>query len=295
MDKITPHLWFNREAIEAAEFYAETFPDSKVVDVTTISGTPGGDTDIVTFQLWGQSFQAINAGPLFTFNPSISFAVTCDTVEDVDRIWARLADGGTPLMPLDTYPFSERYGWTQDRYGLSWQVSYAGDQPIPQRITPTLMFVGDVCGKAEEAMAFYASVLPDSSVDFVQPYGPGQEPDAEGTVQYGAFRLAGQGFAAMDSAREHDFTFNEAISLLVACDTQEEIDRYWDALSAVPEAEQCGWLKDRYGLSWQIAPSDMDQKIRQGSEEQVARVVEAFLGMKKFDLAELNRAYEGTS
>ena len=293
MDKITPHLWFDRDAIDAAEYYAATFPDSKVVDVTTIPDTPGGDTDVVTFELWGQSFQAINAGPLFSFNPSVSFAVACDTVEDVDRIWARLADGGTPLMPLDTYPFSERYGWIQDRYGLSWQVSYAGGRPVTQRITPTLTFVGDVCGKAEDAIAFYTSVLPDSSTLFTQHYGAGQEPDAEGTVQYAAFQLAGQVFAAMDSAQDHDFAFNEAISFLVYCDTQEEIDRYWDALSAVPEAEQCGWLKDRYGLSWQIVPSNMDEMLQTGSKEQVARVTKAFLQMKKFDLAELERAYAG--
>src|SRR5688572_9974449 len=107
VDKITPHLWFDREAVEAAEYYAATFPDSKVTDVTTIPDTPGGDTDVVTFQLWGQPFQAISAGPLFSFNPSISFSVACDTIEDVDRIYGKLAEGGTPLMPLDTYPFSE--------------------------------------------------------------------------------------------------------------------------------------------------------------------------------------------
>ena len=295
MDKITPHLWFDRDAIEATEYYAETFPDSKIIDVTTIPDTPGGDTDIVTFALWGQSFQAINGGPLFSFNPSVSFAVACDTVEDVDRIWARLADGGTPVMPIGTYPFSERYGWTQDRYGLSWQVSYAGGQPVTQRITPTLMFVGDVCGKTEEAIGFYTSVLPDSGIDFVQHYGAGQEPDAEGTVQYASFRLAGQAFAAMDSGREHEFGFNEAISLLVHCDDQDEIDRYWAALSAVPESEQCGWLKDRYGLSWQIVPSNLDQMLQDGSTEQVARVTKAFLAMKKFDVAELERAYTGTA
>lgn len=160
MDKITPHLWFDREAVEAAEFYTATFPDSKVIDVTTIPDTPSGDTDVVTFQLCGQTFQAISAGPLFSFNPSVSFAVSCDTVEEVDGLWTRLADGGTALMPLDTYPFSERYGWIQDRYGLSWQIAYAGDGEATQRITPTLMFVGQVCGKAEEAIALYTSVFP---------------------------------------------------------------------------------------------------------------------------------------
>ena len=293
MDTITPHFWFDKEAIEAAEYYAATFPDSKVIDVTTIPDTPGGDTDVVTFQLWGQSFQAISAGPLFSFNPSVSFAVSCDTVEEVDAIWARLSDGGSIMMPLDSYPFSERYGWTSDRYGLSWQVSYAGGGDVAQRITPTLMFVGDVCGKAEEALGFYTSIFPDAEIGFVQRYGAGAEPDTEGTVQYAAFQLAGQQFAAMDSAQNHEFTFNEAISFLVYCESQDEIDRYWNALSAVPEAEQCGWLKDRYGVSWQIVPANMDELLRTGTPEQVARVTKAFLAMKKFDLAELERAYAG--
>lgn len=294
MDRITPHLWFDGDAIEAAEFYTETFSDSKITDVTTIPDTPGGDTDVVTFQLCGQSFQAINAGPLFSFNPSVSFAVSCDTVGEVDRLWAKLADGGTTLMPLDAYPFSERFGWIQDRYGLSWQLAHAGGAGVRQRITPTLMFVGEVCGKAEEAITFYASAFPDSDVGDILRHGPGSEPDAEGTVQYAAFRLTGQEFAAMDSAHGHEFAFNEAISFLVRCDSQEEIDRYWEALSAAPEAEQCGWLKDRYGLSWQIVPAAMEQMLQQGTSQQVARVTTAFLAMKKLDLAELERAYAGT-
>jgi predicted 3-demethylubiquinone-9 3-methyltransferase (glyoxalase superfamily) len=291
MDRIAPHLWFDREAVEAAEFYAATFPDSRVIDVTTIPDTPGGDTDVVTLRVCGQWFQAINAGPLCSFNPSVSFAVSCETVEEVDRLWGKLADGGTVLMPLDAYPFSERYGWIQDRYGLSWQVAHAGGAEVTQRLTPTLLFVDDVCGKAEEAITFYASVFPDAGVGEVLRYGPGSEPDAAGTVQYAAFRLAGQEFAAMDSARGHEFAFNEAISFLVSCDSQDEIDRYWAALSAVPEAEQCGWLKDRYGLSWQIVPSRMDEMLRRGTPQQIARVTKAFLAMKKFDLAELERAY----
>ncbi|HVM21232.1 MAG TPA: VOC family protein [Egibacteraceae bacterium] len=295
MDKITPHLWFDREAVEAAELYVATFPDSKVVDVTTIPDTPGGDTDVVTFQLWGQSFQAISAGPLFSFNPSVSFAVACDTVEQVDRLWSTLAEGGSTLMPLDSYPWSERYGWLQDRYGVSWQISHGGGTEVAQRITPTLMFVGDVCGKTEEAIRHYASVFPDSEVGDIMRYDAGPGPDAEGTVQYAAFTLAGQQFAAMDSAEDHQFAFNEAISLLVSCDSQDEIDRYWDALSAVPEAEQCGWLKDRYGLSWQIVPAAMDEMLRTGTKEQIARVTAAFLDMKKFDIAALERAYAGSA
>lgn len=107
------------------------------------------------------------------------------------------------------------------------------------------------------------------------------------------FMLAGQWFTAMDSAYPHDFAFNEAISFLISCDDQQEIDYFWGKLSAVPEAEVCGWLKDRFGLSWQVSPAAMDEMMRDGSPEQIARVTQAFLQMKKFDLAELRKAYLG--
>jgi predicted 3-demethylubiquinone-9 3-methyltransferase (glyoxalase superfamily) len=291
--KITPHLWFDREAKEAAEFYASIFPNSSITNVTTLHDTPSGSVDTVSFELMGQPFMAISAGPLFKFNPSVSFLVACKTKEAVERIWQRLSEGGMPLMELGEYPFSEKYGWLQDRYGLSWQIMSMGGRDIEQPITPTLMFVGDVCGKAEEAINFYASVFRNAKVGDIVRYEKGEEPDQEGTVRHASFTLAGQEFAAMDSARGHDFSFNEAISLMVYCYSQEEIDYYWERLSAVPEAEQCGWLKDKYGLSWQVVPVALDEMMESGSEEQIARVTEAFLKMKKFDVAELKRAYEG--
>ena len=152
--KIVPHLWFDKEAKEAAELYAGVFPDSRVTNITTLHDTPSGDCDVVSFELSGQPFMAISAGPLFKFNESISF--------------------------------------------------------------------------------------------------------------------------------------------IVYCETQDEVDYYWEKLSAVPEAEQCGWLKDRYGLSWQIVPSRMDEMLASGTEEQIARVTQAFLPMKKLDLGELERAYAGS-
>ena len=293
MQRITPHLWFDKEAVEAAELYSATFPDSKVTDVSTIHDTPSGDCDIVSFELFGQPFMAISAGPVFRFTPAISFLVRCSTPDQVDDFWSKLSQGGSPLMPLDSYPFSDRYGWTTDRYGLSWQVMHDATGEIDQAIVPTLMFAGDVCGKAEEAVNHYASVFPKSKIDHVDRYGEGEEPDRPGTIRHIGFELDGQQFAAMDSARVDDVGFNEAISFMVGCDTQEEIDYYWDGLSAVPEAEQCGWLKDRFGVSWQVTATALGELMGRGTEEQIARVTQAFLKMKKFDLAELRRAYEG--
>ena len=300
MQKIVPHLWFDKEAKEAAEFYSSVFPDSKVTNITTIHNTPSGDCDIVSFELWGYSFMAISAGPLFKFNPSVSFMVNFDPSQDkdakarIDKVWAKLSAGGNVLMPLDKYPFSERYGWVQDKDGVSWQLILTnpeGEQrPV---IIPSLLFVENVYNKAEEASDFYLSVFPRSKRGALVRYGAGQAPDREGAVMFTDFMLEGQWFAAMDSAHEHNFKFNEAISLMVNCDSQEEIDRYWEKLSAVPQAEQCGWLKDKYGLSWQIVPTELDEMMRSGTPQQMASVTQAFLKMKKFNLAELRKAYAG--
>jgi predicted 3-demethylubiquinone-9 3-methyltransferase (glyoxalase superfamily) len=299
VQKIVPHFWFDKGAKEAAEFYCSVFPDSKVTSVTTLHDTPSGDVDTVSFELWGQKFMAIDAGPLFKFNPSISFFVNFDPLREenasqkLGAMWQKLSEGGKALMPLDKYPFSEKYGWVEDKYGLSWQLILTDPEGDPQPpIVPSLLFVNDVSGQAEEAMNFYLSVFKNAKQGLIARYPEGMEPDQEGTIMFADFMLENQWFAAMDSAQEHHFNFNEAISLMVYCDTQAEIDEYWEKLSAVPEAEQCGWLKDRYGVSWQIVPTAMDEMMSQGTPEQMRRVTEAFLAMKKFDIETLKRAYE---
>jgi predicted 3-demethylubiquinone-9 3-methyltransferase (glyoxalase superfamily) len=298
--KIVSHLWYDKEAKEAASLYCSVFPDSRIVNITTLHDTPSGDVDTVSFTLSGHFFMAVSAGPLFTFNPSVSFILNFDMSKDrqsremLDTIWNKLAQDGTVLMPLDKYPFSDRYGWIQDKYGLSWQLILS-DPAGEERpfITPSLLFAGEVCGKAEEAIDYYLSVFRNAKRGITARYPENMEPDKEGTIMFADFVLENQWFAAMDSAREHSFVFNEATSFMVYCDTQEEIDYYWEKLSDVPEAEQCGWLKDRYGLSWQIVPRVMDKMMQDADPARLARVTRAFLKMKKFDLAELQRAFDG--
>jgi len=295
MPQITTHLWFDKEATQAAEFYIGAFgKGSKVNHSTQLDNTPSGSVDIVTFELLGREFQAISAGPLFKFNPSVSFHVLCNSKEEVDAIWGKLSPGGTVLMELGAYPFSERYGWLQDQYGLSWQIFYSPGAESKPKITPVLMFVGSVCGQAEDAVNFWSSVFSEAKVATLVRFGKGEEPDQEGTLKYASFSLLGQEFGAMDSAHQHNFAFNEAISFIVPCKNQAEIDYYWEKLSAVPEAEQCGWLKDKFGFSWQIVPTAMDEMMSKGTHEQIARVTAAFLPMKKFDIASLERAYKGS-
>ncbi len=304
--KIVPHLWYDTEAREASEFYASLFPESRVTNVTVLHDTPSGNADIVSFELWRQKFMAMSGGPYFRLTPAVSFLVNFDPRQfgpapsnegearaRLEATWEKLTAGGTVLMPIGEYPFSKRYGWVQDRFGLSWQLMLTdpAGEPRPP-ILPFLLFVGGNCGRAEEAIEFYQSVFRNCRMGNLIRHGADESPDREGTVLFADFMLENVWFAAMDSAHEHGFAFNEALSFMITCETQEEIDYYWERLSAVPEAEQCGWLKDKFGVSWQVVPSDMDSMMRSGTAEQIARVTRAFLPMKKFDLAALRQAFD---
>ncbi len=278
--KITPNLWFDGNAKEAVDFYVSVFPDSKVVFTTHYPNSAeegladfqldlAGKELTVDFELGELRFTAINAGPEFTFNQSISFMVNFDPSSDeqarehIDELWGKLIDGGQALMPLDTYPFSKRYGWVKDRYGLTWQLILTNPAGEPRPfIVPSLMFGEANTNHAEEAMNFYISVFKDAKQGTLARYSEDTGPAKAGSLMFADFMLANQWFAAMDSGVEQDFTFNEAVSLSVTCKDQAEIDYFWEKLSSVPASEQCGWCKDKYGLSWQIVPENMGELMK---------------------------------
>ena len=298
MQKIIPHLWYDDKAEEAVNFYTSIFNNSKKGNVSRygeegakISGRPKGSVLTVAFDLEGQPFIALNGGPMFSFTPAVSFFVGCESPEEIDEKWRRLSEGGTVMMELDKYPFAEKYGWSQDKYGLSWQLILASR---PQKIMPCLMFVGERLGKAEEAMKRYMSIFPDSAVTMIARYVQGEQ-GVEGTIKHAEFTLNGQGFAAMDGALEHSFGFNEAISFLVYCRDQKEIDGLWRKLTEGGEEGPCGWLKDKYGLSWQVSASALVKMLEDPDPEKSERVMKVFLKMKKVDIQALQRAYEGRS
>lgn len=293
MEGIIPNLWYDKEAKEAVQFYVSVFDNAKILDVTVIEDTPSGDAEMLSFQLEGQAFSALSGGPFFKLNPSISLMVACSTAEEVNKKHAALSQGGTDLMPLGEYPFSKRYAWTQDRYGLSWQLILSDEENISQKITPSLLFSGGVCGKTEEALAYYTSVFKDASVNLISHYAQGEASLPEAKINYASFTLNGMNFSAMDNGYPSDFNFNEAFSLMVYCESQAEIDYYWNALSAVPEAEQCGWLKDKFGVSWQITPQILDDIMYHGTREESRRVTKAFLPMKKIDIKAIEEALRG--
>jgi predicted 3-demethylubiquinone-9 3-methyltransferase (glyoxalase superfamily) len=296
MQKIMPYLWFDDNAEEAADLYTSLFANSAVGQVTRYdettaraSGRPAGFVLTISFTLAGQEFGALNGGPVFKFTPAVSFFVNCDTSQEINALWERLSDGGEILMPLDKYPFSECFGWTNDRFGVSWQLNLAS--PAPVKITPYLMFVGDQSGRAEEAVNFYTSLFENSSIATINYFGPG-ETETEGTVSHARFFLDGQQFMAMDSRREHAFSFNEALSFMVNCDTQAEVDRLWDTFTGGGEEGQCGWLKDPFGVSWQIVPSALGDMLSDPDPDRSQRVAQAMLQMKKLDIRALQAAYE---
>ncbi len=296
--KITPYLWFDDQAEEAINFYTSLFNDSRIVAINRypegfeegpLAGMAGKVIHAV-FELAGYQFMAIDGGPLFKFTPAISFFVNCETEAEIDGLWAALSEGGEVAMPLQAYPFSPKFGWLQDKYGLSWQLNLAQSEP---KITPFLLFVGEQDGRAETAVNDYTTLFANAGISYLERFAAGEPIGTEGAVKQVAFTLHSQPFLAMDGGQVHPFTFNEAISFYVDCETQEEVDHFWYALSAHPEAEQCGWLKDKYGVSWQIVPAALGKLMNDSDPEKSRRVMDAMLQMKKFEIEGLERAYKG--
>jgi predicted 3-demethylubiquinone-9 3-methyltransferase (glyoxalase superfamily) len=278
-NNIHPCLWFDGNAKAAADLYCSLFPGSKITADTPM---------VVNFELAEQKFMGLNGGPMFKPNASISFTVICETDEETNELWKQLSADGMVMMPLNKYDWSERYGFVQDRFGVCWQIMKGKYSDVNQKITPTLLFVGNSFGKAENAVNFYTEVFPQSSIDGILLYTK-EEGEAAGTVKHSQFILDKKVFMAMDGAGNHPFAFNEAISFVVDCETQEEIDFYWNKLTADGGQEsQCGWLKDKFGVSWQIVPTVLGKLMTDPERSQ--RVMQAFMKMKKFDIATLMNA-----
>ena len=285
MQKITPFLWFDNNAEEAISFYTTIFKNSKV---TWLNRGLDGQVFTGSFQLNGQDFMALNGGPVFKFTPAVSFFVSCTTKEEIDQLWEKLSKDGTVLMKLDKYPFSEKYGWINDKYGVSWQL-FLGEKD--QTFSPCLMFIGKQCGKAEEAIKFYTSVFNNSKTNYVYHYTPGLG-EPESNVMHAGFSLEGQEFIAMDSSKKHLFTLNEAVSFFVTCETQEEVDYFWAKLSEGGKEGQCGWLKDKYEVSWQVVPTILGKLMGDKDPIKSQKVMQAMIKMTKISIKQLEEAYD---
>jgi len=275
---IYPCLWFDGNAKEAADVYCSAFQESFITDSNPM---------VVSFESAGQKFMCLNGGPQFKFNPSISLFVLFESVAELDHAWEVLLEGGSVLMALDKYPWSERYGWLQDRFGVNWQIYFGKMEDVGQKFSLSLMFSGVQNGRTEEAIQFYISVFKDSGISGILRY-ENEENETDGNIKHAQFNLGRQVFMAMDSSFSHEADFNEALSLVVECETQDEIDYYWEKLTTGGEEGKCGWLKDKFGVSWQIVPSILKSLMSDPAKSE--KVMNAFLKMKKFEIEELLNA-----
>lgn len=290
MRKIWTCLWFDHQAEEAVNLYRSVFKNSNVRAVArygkaaaAVSGQKEDSIMNIDLVLEDITLQAINGGPMFKFTPAISFYVTCESEEEINRLWSQLSPGGNVRMGLDKYPWAEKYGWTTDKFGVEWQLIYSSDfsSASKNKIIPSFLFVDELFGKGEEALNFYLSVFPNSKIESKAV------DENTNTIMHCRFSLAGQGFVLMEGAGKHGFTFTSATSIVVNCDTQEELDHYWNKLLEGGKAEQCGWLKDKYGVSWQIVPSCLREFANSPHYEDV---MAALFKMVKIDIATLKAA-----
>jgi predicted 3-demethylubiquinone-9 3-methyltransferase (glyoxalase superfamily) len=243
---------------------------------------------MVAFNLHGQHFTILNGGPQFKFTPAISLYVVCRTAEEANLLWSRLVEGGSTMMPLQAYPWSACYGWLADKYGLHWQVALHTEEDFQQKISPAMVFMGNRQHLGEESIRFYTSLFPNSRTNFIAHFEEGEQGGYPGSLKFVMYQLNGQTFVAMGNSHQHAWDFNEAVSFQVACDTQDEIDHYWNAFANGGTEEQCGWVRDRFGVWWQVFPAILPKLL--ADKERAGRVMLAFMQMQKFDLDMLLKA-----
>ncbi len=276
-NNIYPCIWFDGNAKAAATFYCSIFKNSKIKADTPM---------VVIFELANKKIMGLNGGPMFKINPSVSFFVECVSIAETNEIWDKLMDGGKIMMAIDKYPWAERYGWLQDKFGMTWQIMLSNTSITDLKIIPSFLFTRQQFGRAEEAINFYTDVFNNSAKDMLAYYPEGNE--HAGKIMFSRFLLNQYPIIAMDGPGVHEYTFNEAVSLVVDCDTQEQIDYYWNKLTEGGKESQCGWLKDKFGVSWQIVPTILAKLMSDPSKSQ--RVMQAFMQMKKFDIEKLMNA-----
>ena len=279
--RIIPAIWCDGTADEAARFYADVFREGSVVEQA-----PGL---AATVSIHGFGLSLINGGDQYAPNPSISCILNFDPLlfggEDqartyLDELYERLSTGGV-LMELGEYPFSPRYAWVRDRFGMTWQLMLTDPAGEPRPfILPSFMFGGPNHANAEEATEAWIALFDDARRGALRRYGEAGPMEA-GVVMFTDFTLRGTWMAAMDSGASQDLTFTRGVSMIVSCRDQEEIDRYWAGLSAVPEAEHCGWCIDRWGVSWQVVPHNIAELMADAATR------EKLLHMGKIDLTGL--------
>ncbi len=278
---IFPCFWFDGNAPQAAEHYCNIFPNAKISHQSAM---------VIMLDFNGQPIMLLNGGSTFKPNPSISIMVMCETAEEVEKYYNELAPKGKILMDLGSYPWSEKYAWISDEYNISWQFYLLNEKP-EQKYVPTLMYIQENNGKCREAMNLYTSVFPNSKINGIKEH-PEAAGELKGMVAHADFSINDYLLYAMDGGTNHQFNFTEGVSLVVMTDDQQETDMYWNALTANGGQESmCGWLKDPYGVSWQITPKRLIELTNDENPDKAKKVFNAMLKMKKIIIADLETAY----
>lgn len=276
---IHPCIWYNNNAQEAANFYCNIFDNSSITINTPM---------VVNFNLCGSKFMGLNGGDMFKPNTTISFFAFCKTIADVEKLWNALHVDGRIYMPLNTYPWSNKYGWCADKYGVNWQIMLDETMIENQKVVPSLFFVNEQKGKAEEAMNFYMSLFDNSAAIVVNKYGE-NDVQPQGFIKYARFTLNSKEFSVMDNAHPHEDNFTEGVSLVIECNNQTEIDFYWNSfVNNGGQESMCGWCKDKYGVSWQIIPKNIGEILTNSTTSSTA--MPKLMQMRKIDIAELTKA-----
>lgn len=271
---IYPCLWFNGNATDAVAHYCNIFREAAVLEPSDL---------VSTFILSGTKFMALNGGPKYHVNESISYYVYCGNEDEVLRLYELLSANGKTLMPPAKYAWSPLYAWVEDRYGVNWQLDI-DDIRSTQKIVPTLLFANQKMGWVKSAVTQYTSIFHNSKVLIKAPY-PAESAAPAGSLLFAQFRVNELILNAMSSTLHHDFDFSPGNSFVVNCQNQEEIDYYWDALGEGGHYDMCGWLTDKFGISWQIVPENLGQLLQ--NVENGANVMQALLKMQKIDSAKL--------
>ncbi len=270
--KITPCLWFENQALQAAEFYCKTFQNSFIIESTEAS---------VKFSLNNRDFVAMNGRGHVQINDTTSFSVYCGSDQEIDRLYQALGDDGEVMMALGPYPWARKYAWVKDKFGVSWQLDV---DPInnPQNIVPSIMFVNEQAPNLKEAITFYHQIFPNPHLLFEMPFPP-QMHMPEGSLRFAQHKLDGYIFNFMSSHTKHENEINKGVSFIITCSDQDEIDKYWNALiTKGGKPQKFGWLQDRYGITWQILPENL--AILMEDEVNVHKLME----MTKIELEKLN-------
>lgn len=269
-----PCLWFDGNGRDAADFYTSVFPSSKMLDSNPI---------VTTFELINTKYMALNGGPMYKMTPAFSFSVYCENENETGRLYNMLSENGKILIPLDKYDWSPLYAWVEDKFGVSWQLD-ASSSGQKEKIIPTLLFVNQKNTLVKSALEYYKNIFPGSDTILEAPFSPGSGMPA-GSLLFARFQLHGNVMNIMSSTESYDYDFTPGNSIVVECETQEEIDYFWEKLGNEGHYSMCGWLEDKHGVSWQIIPAILPQLMADPGKAE--KVTQAFMKMQKLEIATL--------